>query len=45
MDASHGTPPKFYDLSLEQRRQWLIEHTNLTPEDIAALSGQAGLSA
>lgn len=45
MDASHGTPPKFYDLSLQQRRQWLIEHTNLTPEDIAALSGQAGLSA
>ncbi|MDT8898505.1 hydroxymethylglutaryl-CoA reductase, degradative [Thermanaerothrix sp. 4228-RoL] len=45
MDVSHGTPPKFYDLSLEQRWQWLREHTDLTPEDIAALSGQAGLSA
>ncbi len=45
MDISHGTPPKFYDLSLEQRWQWLREHTDLSPEDIAALSGQAGLSA
>ncbi|MGB9800757.1 MAG: 3-hydroxy-3-methylglutaryl-CoA reductase, partial [Thermanaerothrix sp.] len=45
MDVSNGTPPKFYDLSLEQRWQWLREHTDLSSEDIAALSGQAGLSA
>jgi len=37
--------PKFYDLSIPERLQWLQAHTSLTPEDLAALSGQSGLTA
>jgi len=44
-ETSTGTTPKFYDLTLEQRWQWLQTHTNLSAEEIAALSGKAGLSA
>lgn len=34
---------KFYNLSLEERAQWLVENTGLSSEDIAALTGEAGL--
>lgn len=37
--------PGFYNLSLEERRAELLRHAELTPEDLAALTGQAGLNA
>ena len=36
---------KFYNLSLEERLEWVAQHSSLTPEELAALSGEAGLSA
>lgn len=36
---------KFYNLSLAERLAWLAEHTTLTAEDLAALSGAGGLTA
>jgi hydroxymethylglutaryl-CoA reductase len=36
--------PGFYNLTLEERRSKLISGSFLTPETLAALSGQAGLS-
>jgi hydroxymethylglutaryl-CoA reductase len=36
---------KFYNLSLEERRQYLAEQAGLSVEDLAALSGEAGLKA
>jgi hydroxymethylglutaryl-CoA reductase len=40
-----GTRVKFYNLSLEERAAWLAEHAGLSAEDIAALTGAAGLTA
>ena len=40
-----STPVKFYALTMEERAQWLAEHTSLAAEDIAALTGEGGLSA
>ncbi len=37
--------PGFYNLSLEERRAELLRHAELTPEELAALTGQAGLNA
>ncbi len=37
--------PGFYNLSLEERREELLRHAELTPEELAALTGQAGLNA
>ncbi len=37
--------PGFYNLSLEKRRAELLRHAELTPEELAALTGQAGLNA
>lgn len=37
--------PGFYNLTLQQRLDMLAQHGELTQEDIAALSGQAGLGA
>lgn len=39
-----GARIKFYNLSLEERARWLAEQTGLLPEDIAALTGTAGLN-
>jgi hydroxymethylglutaryl-CoA reductase len=36
---------RFYELSLDERMQRLIEQTDLTPDEAAKLSGAAGLSA
>lgn len=37
-------PARFYNLSLEERLEWITRHSDLTPDDLAALSGKAGLS-
>ena len=37
--------PGFYNLSLEERRAELLRHAELTPEELAALTGEAGLNA
>jgi hydroxymethylglutaryl-CoA reductase len=37
--------PGFYNLSLAERRAELLRHTELTPEEFAALTGEAGLNA
>ncbi len=37
--------PGFYNLSMEERRAELLRHAELTPEELAALTGQAGLNA
>jgi hydroxymethylglutaryl-CoA reductase len=37
--------PGFYDRTLEQRRQELAQGYGLSPEELAALSGEAGLTA
>jgi len=42
-DAPGSRLPGFYNLSLEERLKRLSDR--LAPEDVAALSGQAGLSA
>jgi hydroxymethylglutaryl-CoA reductase len=36
--------PGFYDLSLDERRAELLHHAELTPEELAALTGEAGLN-
>jgi hydroxymethylglutaryl-CoA reductase len=36
--------PGFYDLSLDERRAELLQHAELTPEELAALTGEAGLN-
>jgi len=36
--------PGFYNLSLEERRAELLRHAELTPEEFAALTGEAGLN-
>jgi hydroxymethylglutaryl-CoA reductase len=43
-ETSGSRIPGFYNLTLSQRLEELARHGELTPEDIAALSGQAGLS-
>ncbi|MBE0698847.1 MAG: hydroxymethylglutaryl-CoA reductase, degradative, partial [Anaerolineaceae bacterium] len=35
---------KFYNLSLEDRARWVAEKADLSPEDVAILSGARGLS-
>lgn len=35
---------KFYTLTLEERAAWILEHADLTAEDVNALTGQAGLT-
>jgi hydroxymethylglutaryl-CoA reductase len=35
---------KFYNLSLAERALWLAEQAGLTPEELAALTGEGGLS-
>ena len=37
--------PGFYNLSLEERRAELLRHAELTPAELAALIGEAGLNA
>lgn len=37
--------PGFYNLSLEERRAEVLRHAELTPEELAALTGEAGLNA
>ncbi|MBE9473840.1 MAG: 3-hydroxy-3-methylglutaryl-CoA reductase, partial [Chloroflexi bacterium] len=37
--------PGFYNLSLEERHAELLRHAELTPEELAALTGEAGLNA
>ena len=36
---------KFYQLTLDERRQWLAENSVLSPEDMTAWSAEGGLSA
>lgn len=41
---SQDTPKKFYQMTIPERLAYLAEQTDLTPEDLAALSGESGLS-
>ncbi len=42
--AENRTPKKFYNMSPNERLEVLAQQAGLTPEELAALSGQAGLS-
>jgi len=35
---------KFYNLSLPERAQWITENSSLSADEIAALTGAAGLT-
>lgn len=45
MDFSSSRIPGFYQLSLQERLARLAEFSHISPGDLAALSGQAGLDA
>ena len=35
---------KFYNLSLQERARWVAEHADLSPDEVAALTGARGLT-
>jgi hydroxymethylglutaryl-CoA reductase len=41
---TESQPKKFYQMTIPERLKFLAERTDLNPEDLAALSGEGGLS-
>ena len=41
---TENQPKKFYQMTIPERLAYLAEQTDLTPEDLAALSGESGLT-
>lgn len=41
---TESQPKKFYQMTIPERLAYLAERTDLTPEDLAALSGELGLT-